>query len=63
MAVIQALGYITIIALDPHLGMKFHLKHLFLKIYKFGNATFDALMHDSTDNHSHSYGVIECTIH
>jgi hypothetical protein len=39
--VIQTLGYIAIVALDSHVVMKFSLKHLLLKIYKFGS---DALI-------------------
>jgi hypothetical protein len=32
MVAIQALGYMAIIAHDPHLAMKFHLKQLLFKM-------------------------------
>jgi len=63
MAIIQALGYITIVVPNSHLTMKFHLKRLPLKMYKFDNTTFDALMHDNTNNHLRSSSVIKCIIH
>jgi hypothetical protein len=62
MAIIQALGCITIIMLNPHLALKFCLKRLPLKMYKFGSVTLYALMHDNMDNPLHSFGMIECIV-
>jgi hypothetical protein len=63
MVVIQTLGYVTIVAHDSCLAMKFCLKCLPLKMYKIGNITFVLLTHDDTYNHLHSLGIIECIIH
>ncbi len=61
--VIQTLGYIAIVALDSHLVMKFCLKHLLLKMYKFGSDAPIVLRHDNINNHLSALGVIECIVH